>query len=251
MAWRMLTVAVVGVLTAADVPEDKTKHLLDDFQGTWLLVAREAIGQEAKVPAAAVGDVRMIIRGSRTVTYGCCTKIEGSLHLFPKSNRVELRDWTGRAYQALYRLDGDELKLCMTPTGDCPESFGAKSGDSFIFVYRRQKPDDPDMAPAAAELKNLQGAWRMKVKKEADEESPRDLVWNFEGDEMTVQVDGKPLPDKGTVVLNPKIQPPVLGLMFSGNILVGTYSLEDDVLTFSCTQAGTPQRMIVLKRVSP
>ena len=251
MPWRMLTIAVAGLLVAADAPEDKTKQALEDLQGTWLLTAREANGQEAKVPSQLIGDIRLTIHGSRVVTFTGAAKVDGSIHLFAKSNRVEFLERTGNSFQALYEVNGDELRLCTTPTGECPESFGSKSDNAFVMVYRREKPDDPDVAPAKAELKKLQGAWRMKLKKDADEGTQRDLIWTFDGYELAVQIDGQPMPDKATVVINPKMQPPCLGVLFPGGSLLGTYSLDDDVLTISTAQPGGPQKMMVLKRVAP
>ena len=147
--------------------------------------------------------------------------------------------------------DGDELKLCMTPTYDRPISFGSQIGNAIIATWRRETPDDVDLAPVAAEFKKLQGAWKIKLKKDPDEAAQRELVWLVKGNEITVQIDGEMLPDKATVVLSPKMQPPVIGVMFPGGSLVGSYSLEDDVLTISCAPFGQAPKMTVLRRVNP
>ena len=80
---------------------------------------------------------------------------------------------------------------------------------------------------------------------------PREGAWFSQTYASEDQIDGAALPDKATVVLNPKMQPPVIGVMFPGSSLVGSYSLEDGVLTISTGGFGAAQKMIVLNRVTP
>ncbi len=141
----------------------------------------------------------------------------------------------------------------MTVNGDRPAYLSSRDGSSLIGVYRRATPDDPDLAPFAAEDEcGLQGTWKVKIKKDIDDDSEQSPVeWIVEGDELTVRIDGQEMSDKATVVLNPKTQPGNIGLMFPGSSFVGSYSLDDDVLTITRAAYGAPQQLIVLKRVNP
>ena len=248
MPWRILTVTVVVLLVGADAPEDRTKQTLEDLQGKWVLTAQEANGQENKLPAPVVGDARILIHGTQMTTIAACVKQEGSLHL-SGPNRIDMTDRTGKVIHALYRLEDGVLKICMTPNGDRPGYFSSRDGSALIGVYRRATPDDPDLVPFAAELKRLQGTWKVKIKKDIDDDAPQCVEWVVEGDELTVRIDGQELSDKATVVLNPKTQPGNIGLMFPGSSFVGNYSLDDDVLTITRAAFGGPQQLIVLKRV--
>jgi uncharacterized protein (TIGR03067 family) len=249
MPWRMFTVAVVVCMVGADAPEDRTKHALEDLQGKWVLTAQEANGQETKVPAPCVGDARIFIRGNQMVTVAACVKQEGNFHL-SKPNRIDMMDRTGKLIHALYRLDDGVLKICMTPTGDRPAGFSSRDGSAVIGVYRRATPDDPDLAPFSVEMKKLQGTWKLKVKRDVEEDEEQSVEWVVKGDELTIRMDGEELSDKATVVLNPKTQPGNIGLMFPGSSFIGNYSLDDDVLTITRAGFGGPQQLIVLKRVN-
>ena len=249
MSWRMCAVAVVVCLVGADAPEVRTKQALEDFQGKWVLTAMEFNGQENKAPAPSVGAIRLIVHGNQIISMAACLKQEGHLHL-SRPDHIDIMDRTGKVVHALYRLDDGVLKLCKTMTGDRPAGFTSRDGSAAIEVYRRATPDDPDLAPFAAEMKKLQGTWKMRIKRDVEDEDEQSVEWVVQGDELTVRMDGEDLSDKATVVLNPKTQPGCFGLMFPGSSFVGNYSLDDDVLTITCVGAGGRQELIVLKRIN-
>ena len=249
MPWRMLTVVAVVCMVGADAPEDRTRPTLEDLQGKWVLTVQETNGQENKLPAPCVGDARIVIHGNQMTTIAACVKQEGCFHL-SQPNHLDMTDRTGKVIHALYRLEDGVLKVCMTPNGDRPAYFSSRDGSALIGVYRRATPDDPDLAPFAAEMKRLQGTWKVKIKKDIDDDSEQSVEWVVEGDELTVRVDGEELSDKATVVLNPKTQPGNIGLMFPGSSFIGNYSLDDDVLTITRAAFGGPQQLIVLKCVN-
>jgi uncharacterized protein (TIGR03067 family) len=249
MPWRILTVAVVGFMVAADAPDEKTKPPLDGLQGKWVLTAQEFNGQETKVQPQSVGDTSLIIHGNQVTTFNGPVKQEGSIRL-SKPNRIDILDRTGAMLRGIYSLDDGVLRVCFTTTGDRPTGFTSRTAPLAIGSYKRSTPDDPELTPFSAEMRRLQGTWKVKVKKEDDEDEDHSLTWVIKGDGLTVETDGSTLPDKAIVVVNPKTQPGNIALMFPGYTVGGNYSLDDDVMTISRAVNGS-QQMIVLKRVNP
>ena len=247
MPWRILTVALVGLMVAADAPGEKTKPALDGLQGKWVLTAQEFNGQETKVQPQAVGDTSLIIRGNQVTTFNGPVKQEGIIRL-SRPNHIDILDRTGAMLRGIYSLDDGVLRLCFTPSGERPTAFTSRTGPLAIGVYKRATADDPDLTPFSAEMRRLQGTWKVKVKKEDDEEDSS-LTWVIKGDELTVETNGAELPDKAFVVVNPKTQPGNIAVMFPGYSIGGNYTLDDDVMTISRPVNGA-QQMIVLKRVN-
>jgi uncharacterized protein (TIGR03067 family) len=114
--WRVPIILALGLLVAADTPEDAVKKEKEKLVGTWKVVSVEANGQ--KFPAEATKDFQFIFTAdSLTRRKGGKLESRAGYKLDPSKSPKWL-DMTGktdgkdRSVPALYKLDGDTLTLC-------------------------------------------------------------------------------------------------------------------------------------------
>jgi uncharacterized protein (TIGR03067 family) len=141
-----LLIATVGVLLAADAPQDAAvKKELDQLQGTWQMVSHEVNG---KPDDTLKGTVRVVEGDKFTIKKGDKVLRVGTMKLDPtkKPKWIDISftegPEKGKARLGIYVLDGDMQKICY---GDLdkerPAEFGSKPGTGHrLVVFKRVKP---------------------------------------------------------------------------------------------------------------
>lgn len=185
-------VGIVGVILAFCFQGSSTDEQLAALQGEWRLVALEREGQ-AK-PAEELFNERLIIQKasfSQLQTAPDGTEIKGeSGHVsFPESktdDAIDFKMWGGTAH-GIYRLNGDELALCMTREGGPrPDSLKTFAGDLRVLkTFRRTPPSPQQKTNTKAQKDDTDGrsvndsgrtwtsAWMKKVQAEVPESVDR------------------------------------------------------------------------------
>jgi uncharacterized protein (TIGR03067 family) len=144
---RLLVLAVcVGLITdgSAQQPEQKAKADpkqkpdLELIQGTWLIVGLET-GGKAEAERNYRGNTFTFTRDKATLREGTFPAIDFALSLDP-SRTPRAIDLTakGNLLKGIYKLDGDEMTLCIGIGGLRPTEFATKGGgDSETFTLKR------------------------------------------------------------------------------------------------------------------
>jgi erythromycin esterase len=120
---------------------------LERFQGDWMMTANESRG--VKLPAERLKKFRRRVEGDRyTITIANetgPTTIRGRFAIRPQTNPAEIdaEPDNSEIIEGIYKLDGDELRLCMSfPGSPRPTKFEAGEGmQSTITVWKRAKSD--------------------------------------------------------------------------------------------------------------
>jgi len=147
------------------------KQDLDRLQGTFTVAALELDGQ-----AVAVGDARIVIKGSRFTCTGMGDEYAGTLTLDPSVSpaRIDMKFESGpekgNTNLGIYELDGDSWKICLATRGTKRPAKFASPPDSGIavetLVRGKAAPKAPKARKAKAEASNgpatvFEGEWQM------------------------------------------------------------------------------------------
>jgi uncharacterized protein (TIGR03067 family) len=110
----------------------------DKVQGAWIVAAGEKAGRKA--PEAGLKDVMMTFTGS-TFTWKTGDKeTRGTFSLDPaKSPREISMNAGGEKLAGIYRLEGDELRICVGAGGDRPADFATKDGAKAVLLILKRK----------------------------------------------------------------------------------------------------------------
>ncbi len=137
----LLTLVGFAVVSRADEPKASD---LDRLQGTWAIVSMEFSGNPAN-PEDIEGRVLVIKGEDFTDSRKDEVFAKGTLKLDPKAKPKTL-DATfsegaleGKTSLAIYELDGDTLKVCVSQDeGERPKALSTEPGSKTILVvYRR------------------------------------------------------------------------------------------------------------------
>jgi uncharacterized protein (TIGR03067 family) len=145
---HILILGIVPLIAAAAAPDEATRKDLAALQGAWQLVATEAGGQTRDMANAPVAvefkDQQLILAGSPEM------KVRFKLDASFNPRLIDLtvtREQDGKkteqAYEGIYLLDGDTLKICVTTTPDKkerPMEFASKADSEVeLFILKRVK----------------------------------------------------------------------------------------------------------------
>jgi uncharacterized protein (TIGR03067 family) len=141
----MLMVLMVGLLIAADGPQDDAaKKELKTFQGTWVLVSAERDGKKASDEKA----IRLVIMDTKYSLTQESSAVIGHRGAFlldpakkPKATDVTVTEGPekGKTFLGIYELSNDDYKVCFAPAGkERPTEFSSKSGN-LLQVWKREK----------------------------------------------------------------------------------------------------------------
>lgn len=183
-------VGVVGMIAAFCFQSSATNEQLAALQGEWKLVAVEREGQARS--SEELFNERLIIEKSsfsqlQTAPDG--TEIEGesgrvSLLESKTDAAIDFKMWEGTAH-GIYRLNGDDLVLCVTREGGPrPDSLKTSAGDLRVLkTYRRtRKPSSrdtnsveelPDRLSVNDSKRTWTSAWIKKVSAEVPDSVDR------------------------------------------------------------------------------
>jgi uncharacterized protein (TIGR03067 family) len=166
-------VALFGLLAAYCLHSPPLREAVAQLQGEWVLVASEREGNA--LPADQLFNERLVIEGTRFSRHQTAPDgreingEKGKLSIEPNDSAgtIDFVLWEGTVH-GLYKLNGDELTLCITRQGGArPDSFATNPGDSRVRqTFRREtKPDD-----ATSQAGDRNRAWKESWLKRIPEE---------------------------------------------------------------------------------
>lgn len=136
----------LGFVQAQD---DAVKKEREKFQGTWQVVSSEEDGRPT--PDFIVQSLKIEIKGDQLTLKG----VEELMKKFGKVTlvidpattpkildfKVESGSEKNNAYEGIYELKGDVLKICASVvSGNRPDDFSTKAGSNrVLFVLKREK----------------------------------------------------------------------------------------------------------------
>jgi uncharacterized protein (TIGR03067 family) len=141
----MRTIAVLAALVMLVTARLAVVHAesegdRDKFQGSWTVSTGEKAGRKA--PPEGLDAVRMTFTGGK-FTWKTGEKVtEGTFSLdATKTPREISMSAEGKKLAGIYRLEGDELKICVGLGDDRPTDFATKAGaKALLLVLKREKP---------------------------------------------------------------------------------------------------------------
>jgi uncharacterized protein (TIGR03067 family) len=113
---------------------------VEKFRGTWTVSGCEKAGQKA--PAEEVKKLGLIFTESEFTWKTGAHDVQGTFSLdATKSPRQITMSHEGKKLAGIYRLEGDELKICISHGDDRPVDFTTKDGTmTMLLVLKREKP---------------------------------------------------------------------------------------------------------------
>jgi uncharacterized protein (TIGR03067 family) len=112
----------------------------DKFQGAWIVSAGEKAGRKA--PEEGLKDVTVTFTGEAFTWKTGDKETRGTFSLDPaKSPREISMSAEGRKLAGVYRLEGDELTICVGDGDDRPVDFATRDGArAVLLILKRKKP---------------------------------------------------------------------------------------------------------------
>jgi uncharacterized protein (TIGR03067 family) len=140
---------LIGLLpiAAASPQEETIKKEVKDLQGTWVVIGAEQDGK----PLDRIKGGKMLIKDENfTINTKSGTEMKGDLRIDPskKPKTMDLVHQEGllrdKTWQAIYSLEGDELKICYVDPDakkDRPGEFTAEADSGrLLVILKREKP---------------------------------------------------------------------------------------------------------------
>lgn len=151
MKSRLLLALATGLFIAADdVKKDASKDDQAAMQGNWTATSGEIQGQ--KVTDEAIKVFKIVVKGNKitfTGTPGSTFELDATKK--PRVIAVTPLDGPrkGKTQRAIYSIDKDTLKLCMSNdrTKDNqppPKEFATKPGDGLTLITFKRDPAEKD-----------------------------------------------------------------------------------------------------------
>lgn len=146
MLRRGWLVFLVGLLLAADAPNDALKKEKAKLQGQWKVVGLEANGQPS--PEDNVPKLTLVFAADKITAKDEDkeTPLDYKLDVSttPKLLDVTFRegDQKGKTLEAIYALDGDNLKICVNlgEAKNRPGEFATKQDSGLVLlILKREK----------------------------------------------------------------------------------------------------------------
>ena len=285
---------------AADQPKDgATKDKPKDdadaekIQGTWVVVSEERDGKA--MPAEAIGFLTVGVTADKVafipngIFFGRSpykldpAKTPKVIELTPPDG-----PWKGTTVHCLYKLDGDDLKLCfLIGPGEEPKEFATTPGSNLRLLILKRKPadDKPGQDKPKDDKEAIQGVWRIttivmggKEQDDAQARVEKEERYVFTAERFVIRYEIQENSDQGpritqesvyTYDIDPTRTPKVLDVWpqyapFKGKVVRGVYSLEGDVLKLCqalgvdgkrpkevASKEGDQSRLLILRRVKP
>jgi uncharacterized protein (TIGR03067 family) len=148
----LLLCLTAALAVAADKPKPDVKAELAKLQGTWRATAAEEDGRP--LPADDVRGWTLTIEGAKyTFRPGEGEAVQGTYTLNPLQNPGAIDatrtsgDDKGKALWGVYRVEGDELRICFNKPGEQvrPKAFktGADGPGHRLYVFKRATKKPP------------------------------------------------------------------------------------------------------------
>src|SRR5262245_39498696 len=139
MSARAVSLFLV-VLMATNVSGQDVKKELDQLQGEWMMLSREANGKPSDNT-----NWKLTIKGDQwTVTRpdGDVAAVQAKIKLDPskKPREIDLISKGGRSMSGIYKLEGDTLTFCRpgpSKNAERPKEFTTPDSPNEIIVWKR------------------------------------------------------------------------------------------------------------------
>jgi len=227
---------------------------LASLQGTWEIVALEVEGQA--VPESGFAGSRIVVTGKTFTTISMGATYGGTLAIdaTKRPKRLDLSfkagPERGNTSLAIFELDGDTWKLCMTVTGKTrPVAFSTKAGSGHAYEVLRRATGKSAREALQEELARLEGEWTLVSGMRDGQALPEDFVRIgrrlVEGNETTVLF-GTQVYLKAAFALGVASDPKTIDYIVTagdgrGESQLGVYALEGDTVTYCLAAAGQPR----------
>ncbi len=249
-ATALLALAVLG--TGVTSPprasaQDKAKSDQELIQGTWEVVSGEKGGE--KLPEEIVKAIKITFKGDKlSLAHGDDAK-EATFKLDPAKKPRHLdANIDGKTIEAIYALEGKNLKICAgEPASPRPKDFKGEGENIFLVLKRAgaEKGKCDDCAPGAAvaggdkvkpgkksDQERFQGEWIVVAAEKGGEKVPDEILKGLKlavkGDAIELEILGET--KKGSLKLDPTTKPKSIDLMVEGKTIKGIYQFEKDTL---------------------
>jgi uncharacterized protein (TIGR03067 family) len=227
---------------------------IQSLQGTWEIVALEVDG--AAVPESGFAGSRIVVKGktfttiSMGATYGGTLAIDATKR--PKTLDLSFRTGPekGNRSLAIFELDGDLWKLCLTITGKTrPEAFATQRGSGHAYEVLKRATGPSAREALQEELARLGGEWTLVSGMRDGQALPEDFVKVgrrlVEGNETTVSFGGQ-VYLKAAFALGITTQPKTIDYIVTagegrGETQLGVYALDGDTVTYRLAAPGQPR----------
>jgi uncharacterized protein (TIGR03067 family) len=112
----------------------------DKLQGSWTVSSGEKAGRKA--PPEELKGIRLTFTGGKFSWKTGENVTEGTFSLDATRTPREISmSAEGKKLAGVYKLDGDELKICVGQGDDRPTEFATKAGaKTLLLVLKREKP---------------------------------------------------------------------------------------------------------------
>jgi uncharacterized protein (TIGR03067 family) len=111
------------------------------IQGVWIVVSGEKGGRKA--PEDGLKGGKLTFAGSKFIWGLGAKETEATftLNATKTTNEIDLKAEDGMNLLGIYRLDGDDLNICVSAEGNRPTEFATREGEkSALLILKRGKP---------------------------------------------------------------------------------------------------------------
>jgi uncharacterized protein (TIGR03067 family) len=229
-----------------------TKAEFEKLQGAWDIVALETDG--AAVANGTLRGAQIVVKGDRFAASSMGATYKGKLRLNPRKTPrtldllFEEGPEKGNKSLAIYELDGDTWRICLTVTAkERPTAF-ATQPDSGLALETLKRAVGGAHA-LREEIARLGGEWSMVSGIVDGQKLPREAVQagrrTTKGNETTVRF-GKEVYLKAAFTLGVSAEPKTIDYILTaganqGEAQQGIYRLEGDQVTFCFAPPGQPR----------
>jgi len=227
---------------------------IQGLQGTWEIVALELEGKA--VPESGFAGSRIVVKGntfttiSMGATYGGTLSIDAAKN--PKTLDMSFKAGPekGNTSLAIFELDRDTWKLCLTVTGKTrPAAFAAKRGSGHAYEVLKRVTGKSAREALQDEIARLEGEWSLVSGLRDGQALPHDFVKTgrrlVTGNQTTVLF-GTQVYLKAAFALGIASNPKTIDYIVTagdgrGEIQLGVYALDGDTVTYCLAAAGQPR----------
>jgi uncharacterized protein (TIGR03067 family) len=230
------------------------KEELEKLQGAWDIVALEVDG--ATSPESAFRGSQIVVKENRFDTISMGATYKGKLKVDAKKTPKTLDllfdegpEKGGRSL-AIYELDGDTWRICLTVTGKTrPTAFATKAGSGLALETLQRSSGAAPLDLLRQELALLEGEWSMESCVRDGQVLPKVMLKTARrlaaGNETTVLF-GDQVFLKAAYTVGPANQPKTIDYLLTvgpnrGEYQYGIYELDGDTARFYFAAPGRPR----------
>jgi RNA polymerase sigma factor (sigma-70 family) len=231
--------------------EAKMKAEIEKLQGTWNVATLEVDGE--KFPENVFKGSKIIVKGNAFTTVSMGADYKGTFTIdiskTPKTIDLTFTDGPekGNTSLAIYELDGDTWKMCLTiGKVDRPKEFKTKAGSGLGLETLKRAAADKDEEAVKKEIASLEGDWAMVSGEIGGQAMPEEFVKSgtrmCKGNETTVKINGNVFM-KATFTVDPSKKPKTIDYTMTegpskGKSQLGIYETDGDTVRFCFAAPG-------------